>query len=901
MMKKSTNLLAMGLALIALLVSCSDMMGDIKGKDKDKTDNAPDRIVSFDSGEAEIPAAPGSITLKSGTQTVGTLPSAPVRPGYVFSGWYTSEDTGGKLFTADTWVGSSMTVHAAWSAGETCAVSFNANGGTGPQSVTVAAGSLLTKPADPVREGYRFAGWFTDDSFTVAWNFETGAVNASMILVARWETWTYTVTFASPGADAAAGPETLGVSSPASTLSALPAPPVRKGYLFGGWFTEEGGAGENFTTATTVTADITVYAAWDTYSYQVTFSAPDATTAPNPAALTVASPAVNAGTIPSAPTRSGFSFAGWWTEENAHGSQFTETTEVTGNLTVHAAWSLVPVYQVSFNSAGGSAVGAQSVASGGFVSEPSEPVRDGYAFGGWYVDQGFNIPWNFATGTVSANLELHARWVSHSYTVTFSNQNATTGPSPAAMTVASPATTLSAFPAAPTRTGYAFAGWWTGTGGTGTQVSLSTPITGNATFYPKWAVTVTFNAPEATTGPSPTAITLASGSTTLGTLPTAPTRTGYTFGGWYTGQNGTGTIFSGSTTVTQSITVYAKWNYDMSSPYWYSYTVTNGTVSLGKGANWPRDLAVLTIPSTLAGYPVTGLSDNAFQSCAGLSSIALPTSLKTIGNYAFSGCRGVGSITIPASVTMIGNSAFSYCSSLSRVTFSGNPQSIGASALSYCTLLDYVTLPDSLTSLGAGVFNECTSLSTLKLPSNLTAIPSNFLYNCANLSSLTIPATVTAIGERAFQGCTGLLSINIPEGITDIPLCAYYACSSLRSITLPSTLKTIGASAFWGCSSLRSVNFPAGLTTITQGAFIGCYNINSITLPATVTSIGSNAFFSNLELKTITIQRSIPPSMGTQVFDDNPNAFQIRVPAAYLSTYKTATNWSAYASRMVGY
>ena len=98
------------------------------------------------------------------------------------------------------------------------------------------------------------------------------------------------------------------------------------------------------------------------------------------------------------------------------------------------------------------------------------------------------------------------------------------------MTVASPATTLSAFPTAPTRTGYTFAGWWTGSGGTGTQASLSTPITANVTFYPKWvsySYTVTFNGMEATTAPSPVAKTVTSPATTVGTLPAAPARTGY--------------------------------------------------------------------------------------------------------------------------------------------------------------------------------------------------------------------------------------------------------------------------------------------------------------------------------------------------------------------------------------
>lgn len=1141
-MKKSTILLVLGLTLTALLASCSDMVGDLKGKDK--TEAAPERTVTFDSGEAEIPAAPGSITLKASENTVGTLPAPPVRPGYVFSGWYTAAEAGNRLFTADTWVGSSLTVHAAWSAGETCTVSFNANGGTGPQSVTVAAGSLLAKPADPLREGYRFAGWFTDGTFTTPWNFETGAVNASMILVARWETWTYWVTFASPGAETAASPEYLGVSSPASTLANLPSPPVRRGYLFRGWYTEDNGGGEAFTTATAVASDVTVYAAWDSYAYQVTFSAPDATAAPNPAALTVASPAVNVGSLPAEPAREGYTFAGWWTEDNAHGAQFTATTEVTGNLTLYAAWSLVPVYQVSFNSAGGSAVGAQSIASGGLVSEPSAPTKAGYAFGGWFVDQSLNIPWNFATGTVTANLELHAKWVSHSYSVTFSSQNATTGPSPAAMTVASPATTLSAFPAAPARTGYTFAGWWTGTGGTGTeitlstpitanvtfypkwvsysytvtfngmeattvpspatrtvaspattvgtlptnpartgyifggwytgpagtgsaftasstvsgnmtvyakwntysytvsfsnqnattgpspatmtvaspattlsafpaapartgytfagwwtgsggtgtQVSLSTPITGNVTYYPKWTITVTFSAPEATTGPSPTVMTRANGSTTLGTLPAAPTRTGYTFGGWYTGQNGTGTAFTGTTTITQSITVYAKWSYDMSSPHWYSYTVTNGTVSLGKGANWPLDVTSVTIPSNINGSPVTSLRDDAFSNtpalttvtlpasvtvlgqrafqgctalssvtmpnamttingyafaqCTALSVITLPTSLKGIGDYAFSGCSGLRNIVIPVSVTsigiyafqtcfglrtvsipgttVIGEGAFQECFGLRTVGLSNSIPSIGSKAFYNCTGITSINIPNSVTTINDSTFGWCTQLQSVTIPSTITSIGNQAFIQCGALTSITIPTTVTTIGSAAFWGCSSLTSIVIPNSVTSLGQSVFTNCSKITSITLPSALTSIPNYAFNNCSALTSISIPATVTFIGDGVFQSCFKLSSvtipgsvptignntflscneltsITIPSSVTSIGLNAFSHCSKLTTITMMRTTPPSLNTNALYGLSATARIRVPSASLTAYRTATNWSAYASRMVGY
>ena len=74
----------------------------------------------------------------------------------------------------------------------------------------------------------------------------------------------------------------------------------------------------------------------------------------------------------------------------------------------------------------------------------------------------------------------------YSYTVSFDSQGATIPASPATKTVATPATTIDALPSAPTKTGYSFDGWFTGTSGTGTLFTSTTPVTGNITVYAKW-------------------------------------------------------------------------------------------------------------------------------------------------------------------------------------------------------------------------------------------------------------------------------------------------------------------------------------------------------------------------------------------------------------------------------
>ena len=148
-----------------------------------------------------------------------------------------------------------------------------------------------------------------------------------------------------------------------------------------------------------------------------------------------------------------------------------------------------------------------------------------------------------------------------SYTVTFDSQEATVAANPTSIVVKSSATTIT-LPTAPTRDGYLFGGWWTGTAGTGTAFNAATKVTADITVYAKWlsySATVTFDSQGATVAAKPTSLKVASPDNRVSALPTAPTRIGYTFAGWWTGVGGTGTEFTASTIVMKSIKVYAYW------------------------------------------------------------------------------------------------------------------------------------------------------------------------------------------------------------------------------------------------------------------------------------------------------------------------------------------------------
>ena len=155
-----------------------------------------------------------------------------------------------------------------------------------------------------------------------------------------------------------------------------------------------------------------------------------------------------------------------------------------------------------------------------------------------------------------------------------------------------------------------------------------------------------------------------------------------------------------------------------------------------------------------------GIADDAFSGCSYLTSVVIPNSVKSIGNWAFYACINLTSIEIPNSVTSIGGLAFYNCKGLTSVT-----------------------IPNSVTSIGDAAFEECYRLTSVKIPNSVTSIGGEAFSYCSGLTSVEIPNSVTSIGYYAFYGCSGLTSVEIPNSVTSIGYYAFYGCSGLTSVT----------------------------------------------------------------------------------------------------------------------
>jgi len=352
-----------------------------------------------------------------------------------------------------------------------------------------------------------------------------------------------------------------------------------------------------------------------------------------------------------------------------------------------------------------------------------------------------------------------------------------------------------------------------------------------------------------------------------------------------------------------------------------SVTIPAGVTSIGLSAfQGCTSLTSIHIPEG-----VTSIGPYAFQSCSNLTSVtfAEASMLQSIGSGSFYFCSSLTSINIPAGVTSIGNGVFSDCSNLVSIYIPEGVTSISSNAFNGCYSLTSIHIPEGVTSIGDQAFLGCSSLASIVIPEGITSISFNAFKGCSSLTSINIPEGVTNIGNQAFYDCSSLASINIPAGVTSIDDWAFYGCTSLTSIHLPEGVTSIGSYAFHGCTSLTSIHIPEGITSIESWTFHSCSNLTSVTfaegsllqsiginafnsctsltsinIPAGVTSIGSYAFRDCSSLTSVVVNAITPPSLETNVFYANHSARSFCVPPQSVDAYKTALNWSTYASRI---
>lgn len=606
----------------------------------------------------------GGSACSDGTAYYGSviqLPQ-PMKAGYDFAGWYDSVSggmaAGNKLNSGDIWTktADNTTLYAKWNNADYI-VTLDYDNGTG-QSQSIEVTYLMDMPnlSAPTRPGYEFCGYFSepDGGGVQYYDADMNSVNKWDItddatLYADWEGKSYTVTLNKRGGIGGSSEVTAiyGEDMPAATA------PVREGYVFEGYFTEMFGAGEQYYSANMtsvqpwdISINTTLYAHWSVKEFEVKVQYDSNTDWVE----------IDAGVLGLSNVKVYVSYGASIGEliNSALVTEYkkTEYGYVSGRVLSHfelngqdirniwgntipdlgADGSMVvlsPVYiyeehTISFvSNVTGLTFNNITAQYGANISLPVMDSSDniGYSFEGWYKDNLFTEYFNYTampdltpTYEGNGNVTLYAKWTAITCTVKLDKQGGSGGTSSVSVQFGN------AMPSAtkPAKTGYTFKGYYTSIGGKGTQYYSSSMSSmrdwniaeNNYTLFAYWkpdTYSVTLN-PSGGSGGTTTISVLYDASMPGGV--NSPSLTGYTFAGYYSGQNGTGTQYYDADMVSvhnwdkaSSTILYAYWDANKYVITLDSYGGNGGTTQIT--VTYGKAMPVATKPSRV-GYTFDG-------------------------------------------------------------------------------------------------------------------------------------------------------------------------------------------------------------------------------------------------------------------------------------------------------
>lgn len=316
---------------------------------------------------------------------------------------------------------------------------------------------------------------------------------------------------------------------------------------------------------------------------------------------------------------------------------------------------------------------------------------------------------------------------------------------------------------------------------------------------------------------------------------------------------------------------------------------------------------------------VKAIPSYTFYGCD-ISSITLPESIESIGEYAFSGCTNIQSfyindlskwcgvvcenkfanpmyyadktiingnilteLVVPSNVSKIGKYAFAGFNG-SNIVLNDRLNSIDEGAFYACKNTTEIKVPDSVQTIDVSAFSMCNSLKKIAIPfigqsrANTSDYKSVFGFifgyqreGVRNGSSITISQDMENYHyadyyfRYTYSIPTSLKEVVITDDKSVIPEYAFNNNKYLSKITLPSSITAIPKYAFNGCTNLKDIVIPDSVLTIDKCAFKKCSSLTGITIPNSVTNIGDNAFQNCSGLTNVTMSNSVT-SIGQWAF-----------------------------------
>ena len=411
--------------------------------------------------------------------------------------------------------------------------------------------------------------------------------------------------------------------------------------------------------------------------------------------------------------------------------------------------------------------------------------------------------------------------------------------------------------------------------------------------------------------------------------PDAPTKTGYTFGGWFVKTTEWNFL---AYTVTENVTLKAKWvaneytlkfnsnggneiadivvtydgDYTLPEPKKENYVFLGwkeGETVYEQSGKWQKASgATLTAEWVIAKSTIT-FETNGGSVVAPMTinygeNYTLPTSTRE--NYALvgwflgekkfeSGTPLTGDITLSARWQGV-TDTFEYTEENGEIAltkFKGGvtdiviPTNINSVAVTKLadgifrnnTVITSVTFDGSFENYDAKLFQGCTSLRSLVI-SGVYDKQLYYLFGDSindipeNFIEISFAANSVYVDGTLFKNevANHIVTYVIPDGTTEIKDSLFSGYGYMQAISIPDSVTSIRDSAFEGCSGLTSVTIPDGVTSIGYQAFSFCSGLTSVTIPDSVTSIGYQAFSFCSGLTSVTIPDSVT-SIGEGAFN----------------------------------
>ena len=178
--------------------------------------------------------------------------------------------------------------------------------------------------------------------------------------------------------------------------------------------------------------------------------------------------------------------------------------------------------------------------------------------------------------------------------------------------------------------------------------------------------------------------------------------------------------------------------------YYEFHEFRNGVRNVACVSSGRNKVGEVTIPSSViyhsTSYTVTEINDLAFYECSGMTSLCIPSSIRTIKQTAFIGCVNLATITVDEGCQSFDSR--DNCNAI--IEKSTNCLIVGCKSS---------FIPSGVTSIGKNAFAGCKGLASIFIPNSVTSIDEGAFYGCNGLSSIAIPCSVTDINNTAFRDC----------------------------------------------------------------------------------------------------------------------------------------------------